>query len=297
MDLSPEIELILLYPDLFHRNGHAKSRGTKEINSSMHTNTTNTTLPETAPYNGQPGESVLEIEHLRKSFGNNYVLKDITLRVAKGENLVVLGKSGIGKTVLIKCIVGLIAPDEGRVLVLGKHVFDLEEEELNTLRMKIGFLFQGGALYDSMTVKENLEFLLRRQLRTRSKAAMQSMVEEALYSVGLSDSIDKMPSALSVSMRKRVGLARTLILRPAIMFYDEPTSGLDPITSREISRLIIDMQEKYNTSSVIVTHDIECARITANRILIIHNGMCAAEGSYSELVNSADKLVRSFFEQ
>jgi phospholipid/cholesterol/gamma-HCH transport system ATP-binding protein len=263
----------------------------------MKTNNSDLNITEDEAVNGEPVEVVVDIEHLRKSFGNNYVLKDITLRVAKGENLVVLGKSGTGKTVLIKCMVGLIAPDEGRVMVLGKHVFDLDEDELNTLRKKIGFLFQGGALYDSMTVRDNLEFLLRRQLRTRSWAVTHSMVEEALYSVGLTDAIDKMPSALSVSMRKRVGLARTLILRPAIMFYDEPTSGLDPITSREISRLIMAVQENYNTSSIIVTHDIECARITANRIMIIHNGVCAAEGSYRELINSADKLVRSFFEQ
>jgi len=263
----------------------------------METNNIDINFLEAAADNGQPVDGVVEIEHLRKSFGNNYVLKDITLRVAEGENLVVLGKSGTGKTVLIKCMVGLIAPDEGKIKVLGKHVFDLDEEELNELRKKIGFLFQGGALYDSMTVRENLEFLLRRQLRSRSREATHSMVEEALYSVGLADAIDKMPSALSVSMRKRVGLARTLILRPAIMFYDEPTSGLDPITSKEISRLIMGVQEKYNTSSVIVTHDIECARITANRIMVIHNGVCAAEGSYWQLVNSADKLVRSFFEQ
>ena len=263
----------------------------------MNTNITDLNFAETTVDMAVQDNGIVEIKHLRKSFGNNYVLKDITLRVAKGENLVILGKSGVGKTVLIKCMVGLIAPDEGRVLLLGKHVFDLNDEELSELWKKIGFLFQGGALYDSMTVRENLEFLLHRQLSSRSKAVTHSMVEEALYSVGLAGSIDKMPSALSVSMRKRVGLARTLILRPAIMFYDEPTSGLDPITSREISRLIMGVQEKYNTSSVIVTHDIECARITSNRIMVIHNGMCAAEGSYRELVTSSDKLVRSFFEQ
>jgi phospholipid/cholesterol/gamma-HCH transport system ATP-binding protein len=263
----------------------------------METNITDLNLSEAAVDRGKTVDGVVVIEHLRKSFGNNYVLRDITLRVAKGENLVVLGKSGTGKTVLIKCMVGLIPPDNGKIVLLGKHVFELDDDELNELRKKIGFLFQGGALYDSMTVRENLEFLLHRQLRSRSMADTHSMVEEALYSVGLADAIDKMPSALSVSMRKRVGLARTLILRPAIMFYDEPTSGLDPITSREISRLIMGVQEKYNTSSVIVTHDIECARITSNRIMIIHNGICAAEGSYRELVTSSDKLVRSFFEQ
>jgi phospholipid/cholesterol/gamma-HCH transport system ATP-binding protein len=174
---------------------------------------------------------------------------------------------------------------------------DLNTKQLVEVRKKIGFLFQGGALYDSMTVRENLEFPLRMQLRSRSRADTDSLVEEALYSVGLAEAIDKMPSELSVGMRKRVGLARTLILRPAIMLYDEPTTGLDPITSREISSLILKVQEKYNTSSVIVTHDMECVRITANRIVVLHNGVCAAEGSYDKLVTSADKLVRSFFEQ
>jgi phospholipid/cholesterol/gamma-HCH transport system ATP-binding protein len=263
----------------------------------METNITDLSFAETTVDSDMRPDGVVEIEHLRKSFGNNYVLRDITLRVAKGENLVILGKSGTGKTVLIKCIVGLIAPDNGKIMLLGKHVFDLNDYELNELRKKIGFLFQGGALFDSMTVRENLEFLLRMQLSSRSRAVTHSMVEEALYNVGLTGAIDKMPSALSVSMRKRVGLARTLILRPLIMFYDEPTSGLDPITAREISTLIMNVQEKYNTSSVIVSHDIECARITSNRIMIIHNGVCAAEGSYRELITSSDKLVRSFFEQ
>jgi len=268
-----------------------------KTNRFMETTITDSAPLETTANNGGQADSVLEIEHIRKSFGKNYVLRDITLRLARGENLVVLGKSGTGKTVLIKCMVGLIAPDEGKISVLGKHVFELNDKELNELWKKIGFLFQGGALYDSMTVRENLQFLLRRQLPPRPKADIYSMVEEALYSVGLSNMIDKMPSALSVSVRKRVGLARMLILRPSIMFYDEPTSGLDPITSREISRLILEVQEKYNTSSVIVTHDIECAKITANRIMVLHNGVSAAEGSYSDLAASADKLVRSFFEQ
>ena len=263
----------------------------------METTITDSTISKAAVENAQPGDAAVEIEHLKKSFGNNYVLRDISLRVAKGENLVVLGKSGTGKTVLIKCMVGLIAPDEGKIVVLGKNIFDLKGKELNELRKKIGFLFQGGALYDSMKVRENLEFLLHRQSRSRSRADTYSMVEEALFSVGLSESIDKMPPELSVSMRKRVGLARALILRPPIMLYDEPTSGLDPITAREISGLILGVQEKYNTSSVIVTHDIECARITANRIVVLHNGVCAAEGRYEDLLTSADKFVRSFFEQ
>jgi phospholipid/cholesterol/gamma-HCH transport system ATP-binding protein len=263
----------------------------------METTTENTILERAAIDNRRPEDDVVQIEHLKKTLGENYVLRDLTLRVAKGENLVVLGKSGTGKTVLIKCMVGLMTPDDGKIVVLGKNVFELKAKELNELRKKIGFLFQGGALYDSMSVRENLEFPLRMQLRSRSKADTDSMVEEALFSVGLAEAIDKMPSELSGGMRKRVGLARTLILRPAIMLYDEPTTGLDPITSREISSLILKVQEKYNTSSIIVTHDMECVRITANRIVVLHNGVCAAEGSYQELVASADKLVRSFFEQ
>jgi len=263
----------------------------------METTTNDSTLLETAVDHGQPVDDVVQIDHLKKTLGKNYVLRDLTLRVANGENLVVLGKSGMGKTVLIKCLAGLMTPDDGKIVVLGKNIFDLKAKELIELRKKIGFLFQGGALYDSMTVRENLEFPLRMQLRSRSRADTDSMVEEALYSVGLSEAIDKMPSELSGGMRKRVGLARTLILRPAIMLYDEPTTGLDPITSREISGLILKVQEQYNTSSIIVTHDMECVRITANRIVVLHNGVCAAEGSYDELVTSADKLVRSFFGQ
>jgi phospholipid/cholesterol/gamma-HCH transport system ATP-binding protein len=263
----------------------------------METTTEDSTVLETATDKGQPVDDVVQIEHLKKSLGMNYVLRDLTLRVARGENLVVLGKSGMGKTVLIKCLVGLMTPDDGKIVVLGKNILDLKGKELIELRKKIGFLFQGGALYDSMSVRENLEFPLRMQLRSRSRADTDSLVEEALYSVGLAEAIDKMPSELSGGMRKRVGLARTLILRPAIMLYDEPTTGLDPITSREISGLILKVQEKYNTSSIIVTHDMECVRITSNRVVVLHNGVCAAEGSYESLVMSADKLVRSFFEQ
>lgn len=262
----------------------------------METTPIDTTVFEAAVDHGQLDDAVVEIEHLKKFFGKSYVLRDVTLRVAKGENLVVLGRSGMGKTVLIKCMVGLVTPDDGKIMVLGKNVLDLRGKELSELRKKMGFLFQGGALYDSMTVRENLEFPLRRQLRSRSSADTSSMVQEALYSVGLAEAIDKMPSELSGGMRKRVGLARTLILRPEIMLYDEPTSGLDPMTSREISRLIVAVQEQYNTSSVIVTHDIELARITANRIMVLNNGVCAAEGSYAELMTSNDKFVRSFFE-
>ena len=236
-------------------------------------------------------EVVVDIEHLKKSFGRNQVLRDINLKMHKGENLVVLGKSGSGKSVLIKCLVGLIDPDEGKLTVLGKNISDLNSGELNAVRKKIGFLFQSAALYDSMTVRENLEFPLRGD-KKMTRVEMDALVMEELKNVGLENAIDKMPSELSGGMRKRIGLARTLILKPEIMLYDEPTTGLDPITSKEISRLILDVQKKYNTSSIIITHDVECARITANRIIIIHEGKFVAEGTFQELVKSEDKWVR-----
>lgn len=238
--------------------------------------------------------AITEIEHLKKSFGNNNVLKDINLKIAKGENLVVFGKSGSGKSVLIKCLVGLIEPDEGKVIVLGKDISELKDEELNILRKKVGFLFQSAALYDSMTVRENLEFPLR-DLKSKPKEEIDALVIEALKNVGLEDAIDKMPSELSGGMRKRVGLARTLILKPEIILYDEPTTGLDPITSKEISNLILEVQKKYNTASIIITHDVECARITANRIIILRDGMSLAEGTFDELSESKDESVRAFF--
>ena len=239
---------------------------------------------------------VVAMEHLKKSFGNNHVLRDINLVINKGENLVILGKSGTGKSVLIKCIVGLIDLDEGTLVIFGKNVSELKEKELVELRKKIGFLFQSGALYDSMTVRENLEFPLRRQLGSIPKEKMNSLVEEALQDVGLAEVIDMTPSELSGGMRKRLGLARTLILKPEIMLYDEPTTGLDPITSREISHLILEVQKKYNTSSIVITHDIECAKLIANRIIVMKDGTCAAEGTYAELASSADGWIRSFFE-
>lgn len=237
---------------------------------------------------------VVAIANLKKSFGSNDVLKGISLTINKGENLVVCGKSGSGKSVLIKCLVGLVTPDAGDITLLGQDLTALDTKELNKLRKKVGFLFQSAALYDSMTVRENLEFPLR-DLRTKPKEEIEALVQEALTNVGLANVIDKMPSELSGGMRKRVGLARTLILKPEIMLYDEPTTGLDPITSKEISSLILDVQKKYNTSSVIITHDIECARITANRIIIIRDGVCAAEGTFDELSASTDEWVRSFF--
>ncbi|MDP3557474.1 MAG: ATP-binding cassette domain-containing protein [Bacteroidota bacterium] len=237
---------------------------------------------------------VAEIKNLKKSFGNNDVLKDISLKIKKGENLVVLGKSGSGKSVLIKCLVGLIEPDEGKVVLLGENIPELKIEKLNLLRKKVGFLFQSAALYDSMTVRENLEFPLR-DLKSKAKEEINELVEEALRNVGLEDVIDKMPSELSGGMRKRVGLARTLILKPEIILYDEPTTGLDPITSKEISNLILDIQKKYNTASIIITHDMECARITANRMVILKNGTLITEGTFKELSESKDEWIHSFF--
>ncbi len=238
--------------------------------------------------------TVAEIKHLKKSFGTKNVLKDISLKLEKGENLVVLGKSGSGKSVLIKCLVGLIQPDSGEVDLFGKEISELTNQELNVLRKKVGFLFQSAALYDSMTVRENLEFPLR-DLPSADTTDTEALVRDALKNVGLEEAIDKMPSELSGGMIKRVGLARTLILKPDIILYDEPTTGLDPITSKEISKLILEVQQKYNTASIIITHDVPCARITANRILIIKEGVFIAEGTFDELSASEDEWIRSFF--
>jgi|ERR1035437_320384 phospholipid/cholesterol/gamma-HCH transport system ATP-binding protein len=258
--------------------------------------TANTTSIKTENDNKQNGLVVVEMEHLKKSFGNILVLRDINLVINKGENLVILGKSGTGKSVLIKCIVGLVEVDEGKLVILGQNISELKNKELIEIRKKIGFLFQGGALYDSMTVRENLEFPLKRQLLSVPKDTMNSLVKEALQNVGLAKAIDLWPSELSGGMRKRLGLARTLILKPDIMLYDEPTTGLDPITSKEISHLILEVQKKYNTTSIIITHDIACAKLIANRIIVLKDGICAAEGSYTDLKNSADAWIQSFFE-
>jgi phospholipid/cholesterol/gamma-HCH transport system ATP-binding protein len=255
--------------------------------------TTNSALPDDNLKT--KSEVVIKIQNLKKSFGDLEVLTDINMELHRGENLVVLGRSGQGKSVNIKCMVGLLTQDEGSLEVLGQEVKELSEDGLKDLRGKVGFLFQSGALYDSMTVRENLAFPLTRVLKLRDTEEVNRRIDEVLDAVGLLEAIDKMPAELSGGMRKRVGLARTLILQPEIMLYDEPTTGLDPITSREISELILAMQKKYHTSSVIITHDMACAKITGDRILVMNDGRFVAEGSYEDLENGDDKFVRSFF--
>jgi phospholipid/cholesterol/gamma-HCH transport system ATP-binding protein len=240
-------------------------------------------------------EPVIEITELKKSFGDQEVLKNISLKLLKGENLVVLGKSGSGKSVLIKCIAGLLKADSGTITVFGKTVSALNRKEMSELRKKIGFLFQLGALYDSMTVKENLEFPLRRIRKDLSEKQLQEKVIDALENVDLVDSIDKMPSQLSGGMKKRISLARTIAVDPMIMLYDEPTTGLDPVTSNEISELINHIQKKYKTSSIIITHDIKCALHTANRMMMIKDGEIYMEGKKEDFEESSDPLIQSFF--
>lgn len=240
--------------------------------------------------------AVIEIDNLRKSFNNQDVLKNISLKLYEGENLVLLGKSGSGKSVLIKCIALLLYPDGGTINVFEKSVTSLNRIKLAELRTKIGFLFQSGALYDSMTVKQNLEFPLRRLKKDLSEQEIKEKVGEVLENVGLADALDKMPSELSGGMRKRISLARTIIVNPMIMLYDEPTTGLDPITSHEISNLILDVREKYKTSSIIITHDIKCALITADRMLMLNEGEIYQEGSVKEFETSSDPIIQSFFD-
>ncbi|MDO6435360.1 ATP-binding cassette domain-containing protein [Flavitalea sp. BT771] len=240
-------------------------------------------------------EPVITIRGLKKAFKDHEVLKGVDLEVRKGENVVVLGKSGSGKSVLIKCMVGLEYPDEGEISVLGQDISTLKYEELNALRVRVGFLFQNAALYDSMTVRENLAFPLRKHKKTMTREKKEAVIMEMLENVGLTDSIDQMPSKLSGGQSKRIGLARTLILRPEIMLYDEPTTGLDTGTAHEISELMIKMKQKYNISSITITHDMACARLTADRIIMLKEGVVVAEGNYEELEKSKDEWIRSFF--
>jgi phospholipid/cholesterol/gamma-HCH transport system ATP-binding protein len=222
-------------------------------------------------------------------------LTGFNLQVAEGENVAVMGKSGSGKSVLIKCIIGLETIDRGELVVLGKSVPDLSPHELDLLRADVGFQFQGSALYDSMTVRENLEFPLRRHVEKMKGYRTEDLVQEALENVGLLHAIDLLPSELSGGMKKRIALARTIIMRPRLILYDEPTSGLDPITAREISRLIVDIQTQYRAASIIITHDLACARITGNRLVILSDGKNYTEASYAEVERMADPVVHSFF--
>ena len=240
-------------------------------------------------------EVVINIEHLKITLGGNEILRDINLKVYRGETVIILGKSGSGKSVTLKCIIGLMMPDSGKLNVLNNNIPELDDGELQEFRTKLGFIFQSGALYDSMSVRENLEFPLVRHEDLTSEE-VEERIRETLADVGLEESLDKMPSELSGGMRKRIGLARTLILKPEIMLYDEPTTGLDPATSKEISNLILKMQEKFKVTSVIVTHDISCAKMTSDRIVVLKEGVFAAEGSFEELQKSDDDFVKGFFE-
>jgi phospholipid/cholesterol/gamma-HCH transport system ATP-binding protein len=239
--------------------------------------------------------SIIEVTDLHKSFGKNKVLKGVNFTVSTSENLVILGRSGSGKSVTIKCLVGLIPSDKGEMKVFGTDITQLSYQQLNEIRLRIGFLFQGGALYDSMSVRDNLSFTLKHHSPQLSNEEVNKRILEVLENVGLAEAIDKMPSELSGGMVKRTAVARTLIIQPEIILYDEPTAGLDTITAREISDLIVAVQEKYKTTAIIITHDIACAKRTGNRIMILKDGVINASGTYDDLENSEDEWVRSFF--
>lgn len=245
---------------------------------------------------GKTDIKVVVVRDLYKSFGDNEVLRGVDLELNQGENLVVLGKSGTGKSVLIKIISGLLKPDSGEVNVLGKEVASLNEKELNELRLKIGFSFQNSALYDSMTVKENLAFPLVRHRRTLTRKQVDEAINYVLDAVGLLDKKSQMPSELSGGQKKRIGIARTLILQPEIMLYDEPTAGLDPITSCEINELINEVKAKYNTSSIIITHDLTCAKITGDRVAMLLDGKFVKEGSFEDVFTTDDERIKSFYD-
>ncbi len=241
-------------------------------------------------------KTVIEIKDLKKSYGDNHVLNGFNMHLVEGENLVIMGKSGSGKSVMIKCLIGLEKPDSGSIVVMGKDIGTLEHEELDELRTEVGFLFQGSALYDSMTVRENLEFPLRRH--TKKFGIIKNttpLVMEALENVGLAHTVNLMPEELSGGMKRRIALARTLILQPRIILYDEPTTGLDPITAKEILLLMESIQKKYNTSSIIITHDVDCARAISNRMILLVDGINYAEGTFEKLIASNDPKIQAFF--
>ncbi len=238
---------------------------------------------------------MIDVKDLYKAFGEKEILKGVNVHLNAGENLGILGKSGTGKSVLTKCIVRLLEPDYGHIQVLDQDILSMNNAELNEIRKEIGYLFQGGALYDSMSVRQNMEFPIRRTQMASNKQEVDGMVERALRSVGLLDAIDKMPSELSGGMKKRIGLARALILKPKVILYDEPTTGLDSVTSGEISELIVQVQEEYQAASIIITHDMKCAQIATDRIKILDAGVFIAEGTYKELSSSSDKQIKAFF--
>ena len=243
--------------------------------------------------NNENIKPILIIKNLKKSFGDNHVLNGFNMELYEGENLVIMGKSGSGKSVMIKCLVGLMQPDSGSIEIMGKDIVNLNRVDLDNLRTEIGFLFQGSALYDSMTVRENLEFPIRKQ---KEKLIIKDkLVIEALDSVGLSDAIDLMPEELSGGMKRRVALARAIILNPKIIIYDEPTTGLDPITAKEIIELMREIQYKYGSSSLIITHDVDCARVISNRMILLIDGINYAAGTFEEISSSSDKKIQAFF--
>lgn len=237
----------------------------------------------------------VEIKNISKSFGDMVVLDDVSLTVDENENIVIFGRSGTGKSVLLKCLVGLLEPDEGKILVDGENILEWDIEKLNELRKQTGFLFQGAALYDSMTVRENLEFPLIRNFDF-SEEEREHKVKTVLEKVGLEKSIDKMPAELSGGMKKRIGLARTIITEPKLILYDEPTTGLDPITTKEISRLIVDLQKDIDATSIIVTHDLVCAKIVADFAVIIKDAKLKFRGKLKELTQSDDEFIKNFFD-
>jgi phospholipid/cholesterol/gamma-HCH transport system ATP-binding protein len=240
-------------------------------------------------------EAVIHLQNIRKSFGPLEVLKGVDLDVFKGENVVILGRSGSGKSVLIKIIAGMLYPDTGSVTVLGKDILSLDTRELQTLRTRIGFSFQSSALYDGMNVRANLEFPLVRNKRHLSRKEVDDAVAKVLDDVGLSKTIDQMPAELSGGQKKRIGIARTLILQPEIMLYDEPTAGLDPISSIEINELINEVQERYSTSSVIITHDLTCAKTTGDRVIMLSEGCFLRQGKFAEVFATDDPRVKDFY--
>jgi phospholipid/cholesterol/gamma-HCH transport system ATP-binding protein len=244
-----------------------------------------------------PNQQIVEVKKLTISFGANHVLKDFSMEVRVGENLAILGKSGSGKSVLIKCIIKLLIPNSGKIIILENDISKLDEDEMDKLRSKVGFLFQSNALYDSMTVRQNLEFPLRRHwTKEERRLNAKQAVLEALEDVGLSHTIDMMPAQLSGGMRKRIALARTLILKPSVILYDEPTTGLDPITAREISQLMIAVQQKYNATAIIISHDLTCIKMVSNRVIMLIDGKNYASGTYEDLQNVSDPKVREFFD-